>query len=69
MTDENRFSQVFLYIILFIQILILIAMFLMIQQINKAVVEIKKFCWGDKLAGGLEDILNESEMPNINIVE
>jgi len=47
MSDENKFVEALPYIILFIQILILIAMFLMIQQISNAVVDIKEFCWGD----------------------
>jgi len=62
--NPNRRIETFLFIILFIQILILISMFMMIQQVNKAVVEIKKFCWGDKV----KDFITDPELPYIDII-
>jgi uncharacterized protein YpmB len=47
--DRIKRLETFLYIILVILILVSVSMFLIIQQINKAVIEIKKFCWADKM--------------------
>jgi hypothetical protein len=63
--NPNKRVDTFLFIILFIQILILIAMFLVIQQVNKAVVEIKKFCWGDKIL----DTITNPQQPSLNIIQ
>jgi len=38
---------------------------MMIQQVNKAVVEIKKFCWGDKVV----DAITNPQQPNLNIIQ
>jgi len=57
-------TETFLYILLLIQILTLIVLFLVVQQVNKAVIEIKKFCWANKLV----DDATGSGQPNIRIV-
>jgi hypothetical protein len=63
--NPNKRVDTFLFIILFIQILILVVMFLVIQQVNKAVVEIKKFCWGNKVV----DAIANPQQPSLNIIQ
>jgi hypothetical protein len=62
--DRIKRLETFLYIILIILILVAVSMFLIIQQINKAVVEIKRFCWGEKV---VDSLLPDENQPYIKI--
>jgi hypothetical protein len=63
--DKLKRVEIFLYILLIIQFLTLIAMFLILQQVNNAVIEIKQFCWGNKV---VDDLLPNPDQPYINII-
>jgi ABC-type Na+ efflux pump permease subunit len=62
--DRIKRLETFLYIILVMLILVAVGMFLIIQQIDNAVKEIKKFCWGDKV---VDSILPDENQPYIKI--
>jgi hypothetical protein len=68
MPDQDRIKrlEIFLYIILVVSILSAVGMLMLIQQINKSFIEIKKFCWGEKI---INSVVGNETQPHINIIQ
>jgi hypothetical protein len=67
LSEPNKLKRIetFMYILLIIQFLTLIAMFLVLQQVDKSVIEIKRFCWADKV---VDDYVPDGSQPYLDII-